>query len=203
MTKFSDRIKKALGNEIAISDLAAQSEINSISYRYGKEVQTKILLDCDFPFVEFQCLPLDFKRCFCGQKIEICFVLNHISTGKQFVLGKDCLFSIFGDRLKKKCKNCGVVSTKDNRVRSNGVCKLCLLANSKILEPSLEKKRNSFEFIFRGSSELSYIEYRARVIMPFGKYRGLLCPAQIKLTDPGYFRWLVSTVENFSCLKDL
>jgi hypothetical protein len=36
----------------------------------------------------------------------------------------------------------------------------------------------------------------------FGKYKYRLSPRKIREFDPGYFNWLVNTVDSMRCLKD-
>lgn len=209
MHKFDNRILDVLGIEVSKDELADQCEINSISHKYGEPVNTTDLLKCDFKFVEFEKMPMNMGRCFCGKKIDICYVINHIETGKQFVLGKDCLFIIFGDRLKRKCTKCGLASTKENRVRSNGVCKKCVKMEFEEKERA-KRQYKPISFEFNGSSRDRYIEDRERLtraldnsLIKFGRYKYQLTPAEIRKTDPSYFRWLVNKVDSMKCLANL
>lgn len=207
MSKFDSRILDLLGFHVNKDKLAGQCEINSIAYKNSKPVNTSDLLQCNFKFVEFEKMPIDIGRCFCGRKIEICFVINHIETGKQFVLGKDCLFVIFGDRLKKQCTKCGLVSSKSNRVRSNGLCKSCAYRCETARQQKIKYAPVSFDF--SGSSKDKYYQDKhaltrrvANTLIKFGKYKYQMTPAEIREKDPKYFNWLVNTVDSMMCLKD-
>lgn len=182
MTKFADRIIGAIGQNITLDQVADQCEINTISYEKGQPVKTASLIKCDLEFVEFRVMPSSMLRCFCGKKIDYCFVINHIETGKQFALGRNCLYSLFGDRLAFSCKKCFQVSRKENRVGPDKLCKQCSSGDktqgslgSRFID--VEEPAEPFEI--KGSDKETYIENKkmlasrlARFEIHFGRHKG-------------------------------